>query len=79
MFCCCKRAISEIKVVWPQGLLGWRSVFEKRWSLSVHQPRFHVDPIRKVYSVSILNIYFDSIEELFITTTENFTGLDCDV
>ena len=54
----------------PQvGLLCWRSILEKRWSLSVPQPRFHVDTVRKVYSVLYI---FDSIEELFITTCRNF-------
>ena len=29
---------------------------------SVPQPRFHIDTVRKVYSVSVLNINFDSTE-----------------
>ena len=66
---------SEIKGVRPQGLLGWNSVLENKWSPSVPQPRFHVDTVRRAYSVSILNIYFDSIAELFITT-KHFIGLD---
>ena len=58
-FCCeqAKRANSEIKAVRPQGLMGWCNVL-KRYSLSVPQPRFHVETVRKVYSVSIFNIYF---------------------
>ena len=49
-------------------------MYEVRDEVSVPQPRFHVDG-KKSYSVSILNNYFSSVEELFITT-ENFSGLD---
>ena len=53
-------------------LLGWRSVLEKRRSLYLNLV-FHVDTVRIVYNVSILNICFDLIEKLFIAT-EYFTG-----
>ena len=70
---CYKRANSKIKAVRPQGLLGWHCVLEKRCSLSVPQPRFDVNTVKKVHSVSILN-WFNW--RAFYKKTENFTELD---
>ena len=46
-----------------QGFLGWRSVLEKGWNLSVLQPRFHVETVRKVYNASI---YILLSQKLFV-------------
>ena len=56
--------------------MSWRSVLEKRWSLSIPQPRFHVDSVRKVYSVSRLNVYILIQLMSYLSQQKNFTGLD---